>query len=1065
MKPTDTDDQVSADERGALMPKRRWPRRLLLLTGTLLVCLVVLVLLLPTLISTGVGKQMVMDSVSDQVAGEIDADTLTLGWRGGQQLTNVVVRDTDGSEVARIGRVDLPNVSLLALIRSGLGLGGISIEQVSADIVGYDDGTTNLQRALAPSAGKSVQQSSSTPTPSNAQAAWPEGLSFALSLRDVDVTYRAAEADVPIRLAIPQADLTANDPEHLLLKLDAELSRADDSGSLTVDATIDQLFDASGKYQPNSVTTHVDSKLTDLPVGLVDALLQEDGRLVTLLGPVVNGHVTADVTTTGGAAEIKADSEHLHIDSKVAFDDKGLKRDGESAIRYTLTPDAWAMLTTADGQTASRLDQPVDIAFMLNELVLPFKEQGIGLSALHLDVGLSISDARMLIDNVGEVTLESTQGSIKSARLGDSLTIKFNSVSGLNNKPGEVSLNAKLDDLLDEQNKFDPSRLSAHINGQLTNAPVAAILDELMPDVTKGLATRSLGRSIDAVITADAAPRSEGDGMDGTFEIDVLADDGEAGLNATLIGTLGYDKQAVDAALADGSYLTMTVSQPMLDRYQQAFAEPGSTAPSAEDPASRLTLGDPADLRLDLTKLAVSLNAKPDGGYALDKQTLALKGKIASPSLHVHQGGKLAATIRNTLIDIDHAKQTDAARLVLNAKVDYPVKPGQEPKPGSIKSDTTITGLIQDGEAFETAQVAFVTDTVIRQAPVDLLDALFGMNGEMIAAVGPRALLTVEGEYTLGDRSTERGLDVLMKSRSASADLKLLVEDEHWVLKNDAPLAFRVTPKLSQVLLKKINPFLGKAVSAQLPIDVTIKREGFSTPLNDITLNDINANLSLDLGELDLRGEGELKQVLDVLGVSGRSLANVRFTPFSLSLAGGKLSYENMGMGIDDVYLLFSGNVDLNSKALDLRMTIPGSSLSRISWLKGSIGEDEAIVIPLTGTFNEPTLDLKLMTDEIAKKALDKGLGGVTDDLIRDKLGDEAGAAVGGLLNEILGAGRQPQATDDESEPEADQPAADKQAQQPLTEEERAARKERRRLRRERLEREAAEREAQQQNQ
>jgi hypothetical protein len=274
-------------------------------------------------------------------------------------------------------------------------------------------------------------------------------------------------------------------------------------------------------------------------------------------------------------------------------------------------------------------------------------------------------------------------------------------------------------------------------------------------------------------------------------------------------------------------------------------------------------------------------------------------------------------------------------------------------------------------------------------------------------------------------------------------------------------------------MLKKVMPFLGGAVSARLPIGVTVQKEGFSAPVQNLNVTDVNADIRLELGELDLRGEGVLKTVLEQLGVGDRSLLNAKFSPVTINLTGGKLAYQGLTMAIDDIALGFSGNVDLNTKQLDLKMTIPGSSLSRITWLKGKVDPSHAIVVPLTGTFDQPRLDVKLLTGEIAKLAVQSQIKGAAGDAIGDKLGDkvggEAGEVVGGILNEILTGKKATDTTTDTTTANegAQDPAQPSEQAEPqdnadetqLTPEEREARKERRRLRRERLEREQAERE------
>ncbi len=1079
MSETETTRQTSGSVSGGSKPRRRWLRRLLLVGGLLLVLVVLLVLLVPTLLSTGMGKGFVLGAVNDSIAGEVEADGLSVGWLSGQSVTGVVVRDADGNEVARVGRVDLPDASLWGLVQGGLALGELRIETVTADIVGYEDGTTNLQRALAgrggapTSSGKPSSGKKTTPGGGTASsAAWPEGLSLGVVVRDVDISYRADGVADLIRLTVPQADLTATDPAHLVLKLNAELSQADRKGSVTADAQVDKLFDASGVYQPGQAVARVDAKVSDLPVDLLDALMKQDGRLTALLGPVLNGGVYSDVTAKGGSVDVTAVTEHLDIEGEFAFDDAGVTGVGTSYIKLTLTPQAWAVLSAKGDKPASTLAEPVAVAIELAGFGLPINDNGIDLASANVDLGLTVGDARLLIDQVGEVTLGSTTGGIHSAQLGKRLAATFNTTSSINRKPGGVKLKIELTDLIDDEQRINTTGLSAKINGALTNAPVAAVLDELMPGVTHGLATRTLGPTVDADINVVAGPKADGDGMAGSFNVDLLTTGGEAGLLSALIGQFSTGGLEAHFDLADGSYAKFDLTPGLIEAYREVMA---ADSGSEETPGtSAVALGGPASFRLEFTEARAEL-IDTGTSYEIMPESLRIQGKLTSPRVKLNREDALAATLRDMLLALDIDVDTGVTGLELMAGIEYPTTDaGEEPKMGQVRSVTTLKGVLTAETDLDPDDVSIQTDTHIRQAPIDLIDAYFDMGGELVASIGPKARIDVVGTYSLGDLIDGQGsggIDLAMVSRVASADMKLLVEDGQWKLKADAPMKFQVTPRLSQVVLKKVNPFLGGAVSAKLPIGVTLKQEGFSVPVSEAEIADVNADINLELGELDLRGEGLLKNVLEQLGVGERSLLNVGFSPVLINLADGKLSYKDLTMSLDDVVLGFSGEVDLSNERLDLKMTIPGSSLNHIKWLRGAVDPGHVIVVPLTGTFDKPVIDIKLLSGEIAKAALRGQLKGAAGDAIGDKIGGEAGAVVGGLLDEFLGGPKEQGTAEDTDVPGATQEEADLQPAQPqgkpavdrpLTDEERQARRERRQKRRERLEREAAEREAQQ---
>ena len=364
-------------------PGRHWLRRLLLIGGVLLVLLFVLVLMVPTMVSTAAGRGFLLGAVNGRIAGDVQVNGLSVGWLSGQSVTGLVVRDADGNEVARVGRVDLPDASLWSLVRGSLALGELRIESVKADLVGYEDGTTNLQRALAARGGPAPNPMPGK-TPSGGGAVggvkWPGGLALGVVVRDVDVSYRADGVAEPIRVTVPEVDLTATDPTHLVLKLNAEVSQANRQGSVAADAQIDGLFDASGLYQPGQAAARVEAQVSDLPVELLDALANQGGKLVAVLGPVLNGGIHTDMTTRGGSVDVTAVTEHLDIDGKFAFDETGVTGMGTSHIRLTLTPQAWSAISAQGDKAGSTLAQPVDVAIELAGFGLPINDTGFDLT-------------------------------------------------------------------------------------------------------------------------------------------------------------------------------------------------------------------------------------------------------------------------------------------------------------------------------------------------------------------------------------------------------------------------------------------------------------------------------------------------------------------------------------------------------------------------------------------------------------------------------------------------------------------------------------------------------------
>ncbi len=1049
---SDTDDHSEARPSG-----RRWLRRLLLTGAGLLVVMAILVCLAPTLLSTQVGKGWGVGLLNDRIEGRVLVDRMTLRWRGGQSLQGVVVQDTAGAPIVRIARLDLPDIGLWDLLLGRLSVGRIEIESVAGDLVGYDDGSTNVQRALQPrGAGSSNQTTRPVPSDSGSTAHWPGGFSFDLYIRDVDLTYRAESVDEPIRLVVKEAVVNATDPNLLKIRLDSAISKRDEQGTFFADIEVHNLFSSDGRLTPDQMTAKVTTDLAELPVAWVDEVLNTEGRYAALIGNRMNGHVLADIKSDGGTAALELVGEHLNVQANLIYDGNSLRTDDDaSSINLTVSPEAWSLITRKDEAVHSELKEPARVALKLHRFVLPIDEDGLGLDRLAVDLGFELSDVRLAIAEVGDVMFASTAGRLRSDHFGEQVKLAFDMTSSLNGRPGKVHLEMGVNGLIGPDQRVNTDGITVRINGKLANAPIPAILDELLPAVTRGLATRELGSVVDADMTVRAEPNDKS-GIGGRFELDLLAGGGESAFQSALIGGFTVETGLIRAQLDNGSYASLRVTPGLIDAIRRS-EESGIT-----DTESRIVLHAPAPVRLEIDRAVVSLNRK-DADWTPDTDAARLSASLFSRRATLALDGRPASTIENLAVNLNaNDGLGDQISIEVRADLLDPTDPTRD-KPGSVKSDNTIEGLFDDKGGMTVEQAVYTTETQVRQTPVDLIDALFGMNGDLVAAVGDRALLTATGRYQPSqDNGAGGGIDLLLKSRLASVDLKLVLAGDRWVLKSDAPLNFRVTPRFSQAVLKKVMPFLGGAVSAKLPIEVTVRQEGFSVPYRAPSLADVQARIDLNLGELDLRGEGVLKTILEQLGVGDRSLLTADFSPVAIHVDHGQIRYEGLSMAIDDVKLIFSGLVDLNSRQLDLRMRIPGTSLSHIKWLAGKVDPEHVIEVPLTGTFDRPTVDIKLLTGEIAKAAIRGQIDGQVKDVIGEKIGGEAGAVVGGLLNEILTGDRSdetaPQeATNSSDTPQQEPRTEDAGERRVLTEEERQARKERRRLRRERLERRAQE--------
>ncbi len=249
---------------------RRWPWIL----GGVLLLIVLLVALLPTLLSTGPLRGMVLRAVNKNLNGSVQVKSWSLGWFSGFTFKEVQVADTQGQAILEIQKVRLP-ASIPALLDSKKkNLGDIVIESPRAHLVFYADGTTNLAQVFA-AEGKE---------PEAKPAAEPQPLGFDVSGKIV-VTDASITAQVPEAPAFEVKNLNVdvhieslNQP--IIYKLAALLGQARSPLSIEGSARVFK----EGLVAPEALEAKVDVSLKDFDLAEVKPLAKQLGAPVDFGG-------------------------------------------------------------------------------------------------------------------------------------------------------------------------------------------------------------------------------------------------------------------------------------------------------------------------------------------------------------------------------------------------------------------------------------------------------------------------------------------------------------------------------------------------------------------------------------------------------------------------------------------------------------------------------------------------------------------------------------------------------------------------------------------------------------
>jgi hypothetical protein len=447
--------------------------------------------------------------------------------------------------------------------------------------------------------------------------------------------------------------------------------------------------------------------------------------------------------------------------------------------------------------------------------------------------------------------------------------------------------------------------------------------------------------------------------------------------------------------------------------------------------------------------------ADDEAGVVLNPfQTKLAMDLIADRLVLARAGDNSPLSIDNIKASLASENLSKSIDVTLTANLDSPPgtpgsAPGSAPGTaavpagkGAIASKSQIVGLVKVDGSLDTEGAKVTTDTTLTNLPVAAMDRLALMEGQLVGVLGQSAAGTVAGKLSYAGASN---FDVAVDSQNAKLSALFSISDGVLSLRQDLVASLKVTPELSKTVLKKMTGWV-EAEGSDKPIELKILKQDFTVPLTAFDITKVRASGELDMGTLRLSanspviaalftvkdvvfgllqqgGEARLLGLITGLGDTltgvsgGRAVTapatNAQFTPMNFKIAKGVASYDKLNMTVEQLVVRFKGDVNLQSKANNLVMTIVGDSIAKSS--RGEVltfmrGRD--IVIPVGGTYDKPKPDERVIVETLpkllsgngSKSDGEKGAGNSKN--VLEKTADSVGQAIGSLpgVGELLGS-------------------------------------------------------------
>lgn len=314
-------------------PKRRSKAKILLfVAGGLLLVTAGGVLALPA-VASSIAPGMIASRSPQYMNGTATVSQTSFSWGGPQRIKGLKVVDKNNNFVASVDSVEVAS-GLLSLIRGNLDLGDSKIDGVKADIVKRADGKTNVE-SLAPQP---------PPAAKSEAASLPKGLQGKITLTNSSATFTdettKSAAGTPTTASIKDFNATAQFGSNQPLKLSAKAATVNEAttGSISIDAVIDNWTNSDGAITPQAAKVDATVAIKNLPTALIDAFvpgLIKDGSMKVALGDTADINLTAKGSTAGGKADFTAVAPNAQLAAKLTLASNVITNDAPISVRVS----------------------------------------------------------------------------------------------------------------------------------------------------------------------------------------------------------------------------------------------------------------------------------------------------------------------------------------------------------------------------------------------------------------------------------------------------------------------------------------------------------------------------------------------------------------------------------------------------------------------------------------------------------------------------------------------------------------------------------------------------------
>lgn len=257
-----------------------------------------------------------------------------------------------------------------------------------------------------------------------------------------------------------------------------------------------------------------------------------------------------------------------------------------------------------------------------------------------------------------------------------------------------------------------------------------------------------------------------------------------------------------------------------------------------------------------------------------------------------------------------------------------------------------------------------------QQFPSQVLDIIARTQGQTSSLFSALFGKTLDAEAFLALKQQES--PVTLSIRSPQTQLNLSGTCHEGILRFNQPFFFQtyLTPEISRLFLKDVNPLSMTSVYAKTPISIEIPPQGVAIPIAPFTASQLNIpDAHIELGKIYCQNEGNMHIALGLLKkepINPKEDLMLWFAPIDLHTSKGVIDVERTEVLIANTFdIAIWGKMNLKKNYVDMILGLPAPTLQKAFDIRG-LPQDYVLTIPMKGPLNHVEIDTGKATAKLA---------------------------------------------------------------------------------------------------